>query len=158
VNGALTSPQAPACYTDPHSNQGIAIVTIRTALAVALIAAALPMSAAEAKDGRNAAAAGGLAVGAVGGLLLGNALSNAQPQPVYQQPAPVYVEPQPTYVQPAPVRYVDPAWGRLDRLRMQCDDGSRNACIRFGMILGQNREREAQWRRARPDFYAWDNN
>ena len=139
-------------------------MTIRTAFAVALIAAALPMSAAEAKDGRNAAAAGGLAVGAVGGLLLGNALSNAQPQPVYQQPAPVYVQPQPTYVQPqptyvqpAPVRYVDPAWSRLDRLRMQCDDGSRNACIRFGMILGQNREREAQWRRARPDFYAWDN-
>jgi hypothetical protein len=145
-------------------------VTIRTVAAVALIAVALPLSAAEAKDGRNAAFVGGAAAGVVGGVLLGNALNNSQPEPVYEQPAPVYVQPAPRYVQPAPryvqpapryvepapVRYVDPAWGRLDRLRMDCDAGSRNACIRFGRILGQNREREAQWRRARPDFYAWD--
>jgi hypothetical protein len=133
-------------------------VSIRTAAAIALLAAALPLSAADAKDGRNAAFVGGAAAGVVGGVLLGNALNNSQPQPVYQQPQPVYQQPAPVYVQPrpAPVRYVDPMWDKMDRLRMRCDRGDRNSCIRFGMILGQNREREAQWRASRPDFYAWD--
>jgi len=118
---------------------------------------ALPFADASAKDGRNAAFIGGAAAGVVGGALLGNALQNRQPEPVYEQPAPVYVQPAPRYVEPAPVRYSDPQFDRLGRLQDRCDRGDRNACIRFGMILGQNREREAQWRRSRPDFYAWDN-
>lgn len=49
---------------------------------------------------------GGVALGAVTGLVLGGALAPrvyyAEP-PVVYQPAPVYVQPAPVYVQPAPV-------------------------------------------------------
>ncbi len=48
---------------------------------------------------------GGLAVGALTGVILGGILAS-RPAVVYE-PAPVYVQPQPVYVQPAPV-YVAP--------------------------------------------------
>lgn len=61
----------------------------------------------------------GVLGGALGGLILGEALSGpryyapppvyyAPPPPVYYAPPPVYYAPQPIYVQPAPV-YVPPA-------------------------------------------------
>ena len=110
---------------------------------------------AHAEDGRNAAFAGGAAAGVVGGVLLNQALQNNQGP----APAPVYVEPR--YARPAPVydapRYDhDPMFDRLQRLRDACDDGNRNACIRFGVMLGENREREREWRNQRPDFYRWE--
>jgi hypothetical protein len=37
-----------------------------------------------------------------------------------------------------------------------CDHGDRKACIRFGMLLGQNMERHAEWRRAHPEFWWWE--
>jgi hypothetical protein len=107
---------------------------------------------ASAKDGKNAALLGGLAAGTVGGVLLGKALQGDQaqaqpaPQPVYQQPAPP---------QPAPAAY-DPDMDQLARLHDGCDNGSRRACIQFGIMIGQHREREAQWRRSHPDYFQWD--
>jgi len=54
------------------------------------------------------------------------------------------------------VRGEDGEFGRMASLRDMCyRGGSPRACIRFGFILGQNRERQAQWRRSRPDFYDW---
>ena len=57
--------------------------------------------------------AGGLAVGALTGVVIGGILASRppvvyQPAPVYVQPAPVYVQPAPVYVQPTPV-YAQPA-------------------------------------------------
>ena len=57
--------------------------------------------------------AGGLAIGALTGVLIGGILASRpavvyEPAPVYVPPAPVYVQPAPVYVQPAPV-YVAPA-------------------------------------------------
>jgi len=107
---------------------------------------------ASAKDGKNAALLGGLAAGTVGGVLLGKALQGDQaqaqpaPQPVYQQPAPP---------QPATAAY-DPDMDQLARLHDGCDNGSRRACIQFGIMIGQHREREAQWRRSHPDYFQWD--
>ena len=37
-----------------------------------------------------------------------------------------------------------------------CDHGDRKACIRFGMLLGQNMERHAEWRRAHPEWWWWE--
>ena len=131
-------------------------LTSRTLIAATLAAllCGLPLCA-EAKDGRNGAALGGLAVGAVGGLLLGQALQGQDAAPA---PAPVEVEPEPVPVRrPLPVVDEDPSFRKATRLRRACDDGSRQACIRFGIIIGQNREREAQWRREEPDMFAWDN-
>jgi hypothetical protein len=55
---------------------------------------------------------GGLAVGALTGLIVGSIAAAppvyAAPPPVVYQPAPVYVAPQPVYVAPQPV-YIAPA-------------------------------------------------
>jgi len=41
-------------------------------------------------------------------------------------------------------------------LRQLCWTGHRNACIRFGMVLGANRERQKEWRRLHPDWWEWE--
>jgi hypothetical protein len=45
---------------------------------------------------------------------------------------------------------------RMFDLRRACEDGDRRACIRFGIIIGENRERRAQWRRENPDLFWWE--
>jgi hypothetical protein len=42
------------------------------------------------------------------------------------------------------------------RLHRACDDGDRRACIQFGMIVGENREYRAQWRREHPELFGWE--
>jgi len=37
-----------------------------------------------------------------------------------------------------------------------CDRGDRKACVRFGIMIGENRERHAEWRRAHPEFWWWE--
>ena len=56
-----------------------------------------------------------------------------------------------------------PPGGRFDELRERmfdlrraCEDGDRRACVRFGIIIGENRERRAQWRREHPDLFWWE--
>jgi hypothetical protein len=45
---------------------------------------------------------------------------------------------------------------RMFRLREACEDGDRRACVRFGMILGENRERQAEWRREHPEIFSFE--
>ena len=45
---------------------------------------------------------------------------------------------------------------RLMELREACEDGDRRSCVRFGIIIGENRERRAQWRRENPDFFFYE--
>jgi len=42
------------------------------------------------------------------------------------------------------------------RLHSACDEGDRRACIQFGMIIGENREHRAQWRREHPELFGWE--
>jgi tRNA(Arg) A34 adenosine deaminase TadA len=37
-----------------------------------------------------------------------------------------------------------------------CDKGDRKACIRFGIMLGENRQRHVDWRKAHPEFWWWE--
>jgi hypothetical protein len=37
-----------------------------------------------------------------------------------------------------------------------CDRGDRKACVKFGMMLGEMRERHADWRRTHPQFWRWE--
>jgi hypothetical protein len=37
-----------------------------------------------------------------------------------------------------------------------CDHGDRQACVRFGFMLGQNQERHAEWRKSHPDWWLWE--
>jgi len=42
------------------------------------------------------------------------------------------------------------------RLHRACEEGDRRACIQFGMIIGENREHRAGWRREHPDLFGWE--
>ena len=37
-----------------------------------------------------------------------------------------------------------------------CDRGDRGACVKFGMMLQQNRDRHDDWRRTHPEFFFFE--
>jgi hypothetical protein len=37
-----------------------------------------------------------------------------------------------------------------------CDKGDRRACVRFGILIGQNQQRHADWRRSHADWWWWE--
>ena len=37
-----------------------------------------------------------------------------------------------------------------------CDKGDRRACVRFGILIGKNHQRHADWRRAHGDWWWWE--
>ena len=132
----------------------------RKAAAAGLVAAMMTTGVAQAGD-HTGAVLGGLAVGVAGGAILGAALSQPRPAP---PPAYVVARPQPPVyaVAPPPPRtvYVDrpvagPYDDRMMALHAACDDGDRHACIRFGVLIGQHKERVAEWRRMHPDYFAY---
>lgn len=61
----------------------------------------------------------------------------------------------PAYSQPAPGAAVANE-AEMIGLRQLCDRGDRQACIRFGFMLGAARERQADWRKMHPDWWAWE--
>ena len=65
--------------------------------------------------------------------------------------APVAVAP------PPPPRVVrDELGDRMMQLREGCEDGDRRACVRLGIIIGENRERRASWRREHPEVFFYE--
>jgi hypothetical protein len=45
---------------------------------------------------------------------------------------------------------------RMLSLRERCEDGDRRACVRLGIIIGENRERRAAWRREHPEVFFYE--
>jgi hypothetical protein len=45
---------------------------------------------------------------------------------------------------------------RMHAFQEGCERGDRRACVRFGILIGENRERMVEWRRERPEFFWWD--
>jgi hypothetical protein len=37
-----------------------------------------------------------------------------------------------------------------------CDKGDRKACVRFGILLGKNEQRHADWRKAHAEWFWWE--
>jgi hypothetical protein len=37
-----------------------------------------------------------------------------------------------------------------------CNKGDRKACIRFGMLLGEAKERHADWRKLHAEWWWWE--
>ena len=62
-------------------------------------------------------------------------------------------EPEQRYA-PSPPR--DELQGRMFRLREACEDGDRRACVRLGIIIGENRERRAAWRQDHPELFFYE--
>jgi hypothetical protein len=117
----------------------------------------------------------GAAVGAVIGGVTGAAIAaQGQPRPggyrYYQQAcyqqrgdgawvavAPQYCAPAaaaPVAVAPRVVR--DELGARMVLLREGCEDGDRRACVRLGIIIGENRERRAAWRHEHPEVFFYE--
>jgi hypothetical protein len=45
---------------------------------------------------------------------------------------------------------------RMFELREACEDGDKRACVRLGIIIGENRERRAAWRRDHPELFFYE--
>ncbi|MBS0240157.1 MAG: hypothetical protein JSS54_18445 [Proteobacteria bacterium] len=41
-------------------------------------------------------------------------------------------------------------------LHQLCDKGDRRACVHFGILLGENRERHEEWRKRHPEWWWWE--
>jgi hypothetical protein len=37
-----------------------------------------------------------------------------------------------------------------------CEKGDRRACVRFGILIGKNEQRHADWRRSHGDWWWWE--
>jgi hypothetical protein len=59
---------------------------------------------------------------------------------------------------PPPVARVarDELYDRMLSLRAGCEEGDRRACVRLGIIIGENRERRAAWRREHPEVFFYE--
>ena len=73
----------------------------------------------------------------------------------------------PQYAQPPAQQYALPGGLRdyndaretrrvMHALRRECEAGDTRACVQFGIIIGENRERRAQWRQEAPDLFWWE--
>jgi hypothetical protein len=66
-------------------------------------------------------------------------------------PAPVAV------VQPSPrVVARDPLGEQMLHQREECEDGDRRACVRLGIIIGENRARRDAWRHEHPEVFFYE--
>jgi hypothetical protein len=50
----------------------------------------------------------------------------------------------------------EPLRERMNRNHVECNRGDRAACVRFGILIGENRERQADWRREHQDWWWWE--
>jgi len=57
---------------------------------------------------------------------------------------------------PAPTLAQNARDAELVGFHQLCDKGDRKACIRFGILIGQNQERHAEWRRLHPEWWWWE--
>ena len=53
-----------------------------------------------------------------------------------------------------PVQAQDRPTKEGERLHQLCGKGDQKACIRFGMVLNENRGRHEEWRKSHPEFFA----
>jgi hypothetical protein len=54
-----------------------------------------------------------------------------------------------------PVQAQDRATGEGVRLHQLCEKGDQKACVRFGMMLNENRPRHEEWRKSHPEFWSY---
>ena len=70
--------------------------------------------------------------------------------------APEYCGPPVAAAQPPVAVVRDELSDRMLGLRIACEDGDRRACVRLGIIIGENRERRANWRREHPEVFFYE--
>lgn len=87
-------------------------------------------------------------------LLLG--LGHSHAQSIRLGPGGVEIRPEEPERRYAPPPPRDELQSRMFRLREACEDGDRRACVRFGIIIGENRERRAAWRQDHPELFFYE--
>ena len=55
-----------------------------------------------------------------------------------------------------PARAQNAAEAEIIGFHQLCDKGDRRACVRFGILLGQNQQRHADWRRSHAEWFWWE--
>jgi hypothetical protein len=55
-----------------------------------------------------------------------------------------------------PARAQDATEAEMIGYHQLCQKGDRKACIRFGILIGRNAQRHADWRRAHADWWWWE--
>ena len=59
-------------------------------------------------------------------------------------------------IAPTPVQAQNNVEAEMIGFHQLCDKGDRKACIRFGILIGQNQQRHADWRRSHADWFWWE--
>jgi hypothetical protein len=57
---------------------------------------------------------------------------------------------------PTPARAQSNVEAEMIGFHQLCDKGDRRACVRFGILIGQNEQRHADWRRSHADWWWWE--
>ena len=55
-----------------------------------------------------------------------------------------------------PVRAQSAEEAEMVGFHQLCEKGDRRACVIFGILLGRNQQRHADWRRAHADWFWWE--
>jgi hypothetical protein len=55
-----------------------------------------------------------------------------------------------------PARAQDAVEAEIIGFHQLCEKGDRKACIHFGILIGRNEQRHADWRRAHADWWWWE--
>jgi hypothetical protein len=119
----------------------------------------------------------GAVVGAIVGGSTGAAIAaqgQARPGGYYyyqngcymQRPDGAWVVVAPNYCAPAaPVAVVQPPprvvardtlGEQMLQFRQECEEGERRACVRLGILIGENRQRREAWRREHPEVFFYE--
>lgn len=56
----------------------------------------------------------------------------------------------------APAHAQEAAEAEIIGFHQLCQKGDRRACVRFGILLGRNEQRHADWRRAHAEWWWWE--
>jgi hypothetical protein len=57
---------------------------------------------------------------------------------------------------PAPAQAQDATEAEMIGFHQLCQKGDRRACVRFGILIGRNEQRHADWRRLHADWWWWE--
>jgi len=55
-----------------------------------------------------------------------------------------------------PAHAQDAAEAEIIGFHQLCQKGDRRACVRFGILIGRNEQRHADWRRTHADWWWWE--
>jgi hypothetical protein len=61
-----------------------------------------------------------------------------------------------TLLSSIPARAQSPREAEMIGFHELCEKGDRRACVRFGILIGQNQERHAEWRRSHAAWFWWE--